>query len=205
MKEVVLFIEGGGDSKRSRQPLRLGFRAFVGSFPSGVNNSRRPRIVLCGTRRNAFDQFRLNSGSPESCCLLLVDSEGPVQSLPAEHLRITDKWQFESIDPEMVHLMVQAMEAWFIADKAALQEYYGNEFNVNALPKRQEVEEIPKEDLKPSLREATKSTTKGKYHEIKHASEILERLNRDTIRKAAPHCNRLFRKLEEIYNAESES
>jgi len=34
------------------------------------------------------------------------------------------------------------MEAWFLADKPALAEYYGNKFKAAALPQNPKIEEI---------------------------------------------------------------
>ena len=45
------------------------------------------------------------------------------------------------------HLMVQCMETWFLADKDGLAAYFGQGFNRNALPGRQEIEDVAKDDL----------------------------------------------------------
>lgn len=58
--------------------------------------------------------------------------------------------------------MVQAMEAWFIADVETLKKFYGNGFKENSLPKTSNVEIITKDSLEPSLKNATRNTTKGK-------------------------------------------
>jgi hypothetical protein len=63
--------------------------------------------------------------------------------------------------------MAQMMEAWFHADKGALQKFDGNRFEENALAKNPKVEEIPKKDLEDGLRAATKNTTKGNYFDNK--------------------------------------
>jgi hypothetical protein len=44
--------------------------------------------------------------------------------------------------------MVQAMEAWFLADREALAEFYGNGFSAQNLPgSPTNIEAIPKDDL----------------------------------------------------------
>jgi hypothetical protein len=57
---------------------------------------------------------------------LLVDSEGPVGkgSTPAVYLSARDGWDFTVLRDNHVFLMVQAMEAWFLADRRALADYY---------------------------------------------------------------------------------
>lgn len=47
--------------------------------------------------------------------------------------------------------MVQAMEAWFIADADKLKEFYGRDFNENAIPKDRDIERIEKSRLDSAL------------------------------------------------------
>lgn len=91
--------------------------------------------------------------------------------------------------------MAQTMEAWFIADLPALQNFYGQNFNSNPIPGTANVEQINKQVLNASLVEATRKTQKGVYHKIKHGSELLKRIDSGKVRHAAPHCERLFIKL----------
>ncbi len=46
---VKLYVEGGGDTASLKTACREGFTTFI--TKSGVQN--RPRIVACGSRRNA--------------------------------------------------------------------------------------------------------------------------------------------------------
>jgi hypothetical protein len=73
--------------------------------------------------------------------------------------------------------MVQAMEAWFIADIDTLKKFYGQGFRETSIPRNLNVEKIDKDSLEPSLKEATRNTVKGEYQKIQHASELLELLN----------------------------
>jgi hypothetical protein len=99
--------------------------------------------------------------------------------------------------------MAQAMEAWLIADVETLREYYGPDFNANPIPRNANVEQIDKNQLKRALTDATRKTTKGKYDEVKHACEILQKLDVVKVRKAAFHCDRLFKTLIEKMDANS--
>ena len=92
--------------------------------------------------------------------------------------------------------MVQTVEAWLVADPEALAGYYGQRFRRNALPKRDDVEAIPKDQLYGSLERATAETQKGSYHKIRHCADLLGLLNRDRVRQRARHCDLLFRTLE---------
>ena len=94
------------------------------------------------------------------------------------------------------------MEAWFIADLEALNAFYGQKgFNPNPIPKHNNVEEIDKDKLLSILQEATKGTSKKAYHKVKHALSLLERLHEETVRRKAPHRERLFAMLEKIIDA----
>jgi predicted metal-dependent HD superfamily phosphohydrolase len=69
------------------------------------------------------------------------------------------------------------MEAWIVADVDALVKYYGQGFARNVLPVRQNLEDEPKLDLYDKLARATRNTQKGEYGKIKHASQILQRID----------------------------
>ncbi len=101
----------------------------------------------------------------------------------------------------MIHLMVQFMETWIVADPQALAEYYGQGFHATRLPGRRNLEKEPKTSVERALREATRSTGKGVYHKIRHASELLKRLNRTRVVDRCRHCKRLFKVLDGIIEA----
>jgi hypothetical protein len=88
--------------------------------------------------------------------------------------------------------MVQAVEAWMIADREAIRDYFGDGFNENALPKRRNPEEIPKDDLKDALDQAGRNSKTRGYHEIVDGTRIIERLDPVVVRSKCPSCRRLF-------------
>ncbi len=88
--------------------------------------------------------------------------------------------------------MVQTMESWFVADIDALDRFYGHGFHRNRLPGNPGVEEIDRHTLASNLRDATRGTSKGEYHKIQHARSLLEMVDVNKVRRAAPHCRRLF-------------
>jgi hypothetical protein len=94
--------------------------------------------------------------------------------------------------------MVQAMEAWFLADIDTLKKFYGQGFRENSIPRNLNVEKIDKDSLEPSLKEATRNTVKGEYQKIQHASKLLELLNVAKVREASHYCDRLFTTLAQI-------
>ena len=95
-----------------------------------------------------------------------MDSEAPVTAGKAicAHSRDQDGWTNVMPD-EQVHLRVQCMEAWFLADRAALEEYYGHEFSASGLPGNPSTERIPKKDVLDGLKEASRITSKRAVQE----------------------------------------
>lgn len=202
MTEIRLYIEGGG-GKESKARLRLAFSRFLGEIQEEARRRRvRWQIVLCGSRSQTYEDFRLALRThPDAWNLLLVDAERPVTRTPQGHLTEPapdgDGWNLSSITDEQCHLMVQAMEAWLIADPEALAAFYGQGFAANALPKTKNVEKIPKDRLASSLANATRNTQRREYHKTRHAPQILERLDPGKVRSRASHCERLFTTINE--------
>ena len=129
---------------------------------------------------------------------MLVDSENQVNNAPFRHLADQDGWNLQESQNEQCHLMVQAMESWLIADVEALKKFYGQDFNDRSIPGNRDVEAISNNEVGMALKAATRNTSKGKYHKIHHGPKILELLDVTKVRKAAPHCDRLFTTLSEI-------
>jgi hypothetical protein len=84
------------------------------------------------------------------------------------------------------------MEAWFLADRDALIEFYGPEFLADSLPGQANIEQIPKRSLVPKLNHASRKSSKGKYHKAKHGFALLTLINPQKLREASPHAGRLF-------------
>lgn len=107
---------------------------------------------------------------------MLVDADAPIEQSvsPRQHIQNQHGCDLKDADDEQCHLMVQLMEAWFTADHEALQSFYGKGFNVDALPKHSDVEQVSKDTIMQSLKSATRRTQKGEYHKIKHGAELLE-------------------------------
>ena len=190
-----LYVEGGGDQKPSRTKCRQAFRAFL--LNAGLEG-RLPRIFASGGRQQAYDDFRhaLGTSRDDVLVVLLVDSEGPVanDAGPWRHLKDRDSWDKpDGADDDHVHLMVQCMEAWFLADRAALARYFGDGFNESSLPHRAEVEDVSKQDLQHGLHTATRnSRRKGAYQKGRDSFSILAELNPNKVASASPHAKRFL-------------
>jgi len=127
--------------------------------------------------------------------ILLVDSETAVSAQsPWDHLAHQDHWDKpQGATDDHAHLMVQCMEAWFVVDRDCLAQYFGQGFTLNALPARNDVEDIPKNDLINGLIDATRHTrTKGEYKKGRDSFAILERIDPTLVTQASPYANRLI-------------
>ena len=189
MTAIAIYVEGGGDHPGPE--LRVGFDTLLKAQKEAARARRlRWSVVLCGGRRATCDAF-LDAvrTEPEVVNVLLVDSEGPVAAETGDatkdagerrqHLKTRDGWNLDDVDEERIHLMVQCTEAWIVADPEALAAFYGQHFKMKSLPTRQNLEEEPKQDLCDKLDRATsdKRSTKGRYAKIRHASELLKRID----------------------------
>jgi hypothetical protein len=100
----------------------------------------------------------------------------------------------------MAFLMVQAMEAWFLADREVLAAFYGDGFLANSLPgSPREIESVPKGDLEPALKHASGPTkTKGPYQKVKHGFALLALINPSKVENASPHAASFHRFLRRL-------
>lgn len=198
VREILIYVEGGGDRSDSKAAIREGFNNFLRPLRDLARaNGLRWSLTACGGRNAAFDAFRRAAEDhPDSFLVLLVDSEAPVAVEPRKHLRDRDGWNLAELSPENCHLMVQTVEAWLIADPETLARFYGQRFLHGALPRRRDVEAIAKDDLVRALDRATARTQKGRYHKISHCADLLGLLDRNRVRARARHCDLLFTTLE---------
>lgn len=199
---VKIYVEGGGDhNKALRTRCRQGFSAF---FEKAGLEKRMPSVVVCGGRQQAYEAFQTAhlDNREDRFPILLVDSEAPVTAENSwGHVknRVGDGWtRPQGASDDQLHFMVQAMEAWFYADKEALQQYYKNDFHVRAMSPRTDVEDIPKAELFLGIRQATKDCRKGEYSKGAHSFEILSKIDPARVRRSSAHADRLLSVLDRV-------
>jgi len=198
VNEIRIYVEGGGDQRSGKAAIQEGFSKFLSPLKEMARQRRiRWNVIACGPRNAAFDAFGIALKiHREAFNVLLVDAEGAVSHAPWDHLRQRDGWPVPGISDDNCQLMVQIMEAWLISDLVALANFYGHQFNLNTIPKQEDVESVDKTDLTSALRSATQNTQKGEYHKIRHGPKILALMDRQKVRFRARHCERLFSILE---------
>ena len=204
MRGVAIYMEGDGSRAADRAALRQG----MDGFPSPLKNAARKRslpwkVVPCGSREDTYRRFRngVENSDHGETQVLIVDSEAKV-TLPAQaHLRNRDGWDLSFTLEQTIHLMVQVMETWIVADPGAIARYYGQDFDVRRLPRRPDLEQEPKASVAKALKDATKRSAKGAYHKTRHAGELLKRLDQARVKDRCRHCKRLFGALGGIIEA----
>lgn len=192
--KVAIYMEGGGQGKNSKDDLRRGMESFLTEIKDACRERKwHWKLVCCGSRNEAYKGFRNAQASADAgIVVLLVDSEASVQLTPAGHLTWRDGWKLQESDDARIHLMVQTMETWIVADRDALGRYYGQGFHGNAIPDHLNLEAVSKHDIAKGLSLATEKTQKGEYHKIKHARQLLGLISPKTVRKRCLHCEMLF-------------
>ncbi|MCP4662278.1 MAG: DUF4276 family protein [bacterium] len=199
-----LFVEGGGNNNSA---LKTECRRALSKLLKAAGfEGRLPRIVPCGGRRHAYDQFctAVQNLEEHDLAVLLVDSEVAVaESSPWTHVkqREGDGWDKpDDASDDQLHLMVQCMEAWFLADREAMREFFGDGYREKALPPvTGQIENVSKTDMYSKLKAATKDTkTKGAYGKGEHSFKLLARLDPDLVRKASPWAERFFSTLDTL-------
>jgi hypothetical protein len=206
VNEVRIYAEGGGGGKDTKAAIRRGFGEFLRQLRALARDRRiRWNIIACGPRNAAFDAFKTALRTHAAAFnVLLVDAEGAVNQTPWGHLQERDGWNHQHVADDHCHLMVQMMEAWFVADIDTLESFYGNGFRRQAIPARNEVEAIDKAILETALQNATRDSCKGPYHKIRHGSKLLCLIDSQIVRSKASHCERLFGTLAHKIEAEEE-
>ena len=209
---VKLYVEGGGDSNALKTACREGFSKFLGK--AGLAG-RMPRVVACGSRADAYDSFCTAISNGEAA-MLLVDSEAPVAAdaqqgdgtkredwerwQPWLHLkqRQGDGWDKPTGSEDVhCHLMVQCMEAWLMADRETLKQFFGQGFKENSLPAAANpIEKTGKQQLYDALAKATSGCkTKSAYGKGEHSFKLLALVDPAKVVAASPWARRFIETL----------
>ena len=190
VSEIRIYFEGD-------RRLRPGLEAFL---KPAIDLARERRVrfkaVAGGSTDETIKDFLDGvQDYPGALIILLVDSDRRDDGNLVAAVKSRSSWNTRlgaAVHEEQIHSMVQVMESWFLADKSAVERYYGNRFQSNRLPQDLNVEQIPKDDVIRGLEGATRNTSKKKYHKTRHATALLQAIDPAKVRNAAPNCDRLF-------------
>jgi hypothetical protein len=204
--DVFVYAEGGGkgnDSSASQAEFRQAFAAFFSKTLLGT--TRRPRVVTCGGRDQAFAMFTTAIAQGKNA-LLLVDSEDNVAPAhepppagnwqPWAHLSLRDGWQKPArANDDDCHLMAPCMESWFLADWTAVGGFFGQGFTAAPLPTGP-IEAVAKQDVYTALKQASKDCkTKAVYGKGAHSFKLLSLIDPTRVMAASPWAARFVQEL----------
>jgi hypothetical protein len=179
--EIRIYFEGN-------KALRSGFEVFFSDLRTAAREARST-LELIAAKDGLSDYRKAERTHGKAWNLLLKDSEQP---MPANPRQLCEQHGINAEYENRVFWMVELMEAWFLADPDVLGAYYGQGFGRNAIGNPADVERIPKVEVLNRLKQATRNTTKGEYHKVKHAPFLLEKLDSIQVRGRAEHCRQLF-------------
>jgi len=195
---VTVYVEGGGTGNL-RNECRKGFCDFL---KRAGFKGRMPKFFPSGGRGSVYKDYRDAIKNNEEA-MLLVDSENAISPeyqkgesdtwKPWAHLKTNkqDLWEKpKGAKDTDCHLIVQAMESWFLADRDAIKAFFGQGFNENALPSAP-VEEVTKDTLYNALKQATRACkTKAAYGKSEHSFKLLAAINPEKVTHASPWAKR---------------
>ena len=212
---VTVYVEGGGDRAQLQAQCRKGFQELLDKAGFG---GRLPRVVACGARSSAFRDFKMAlrkrvEREDDEYPILLVDSEGPVADDNQPDANPSGAWLHLSGPPDrwprpscaeddQAQLMVTTMETWLLADKQTLIAYFfptsmnGNAMNASALLPDTDLESRRKREISDALRNATQSSSKGRYHKGNHSFDLLGRIAPEELKSRLPHFRRFVETLD---------
>ena len=189
---ITLYVEGGGHGRDGKAALRQGFDILLAKQKLRARDRQwRWRLTMCGSRSEAYRAFtHAVKDRLAGVVGLLVDSEGPVfDASPGgrvTHLAGRDGWDLAGAPADSVHLMIQCMETWLVADAAALAAVYGQGFQARSLSSRRDLDGESKADVLASLDRATRRTARAGYGKIRDASAVLGKSSPETIAARCP-------------------
>ena len=200
---VALYVEGGGDDKDLKSECRRGFAKLLANMGF---KGRLPKIVACGPRNDAYDDFRTALGQGLRHPIMLIDSEDLVNETNApnnpsgawNHLTACDKWQRpKAASDDQAQLMVTTMETWLVADPSAVIKHFPGMSDKKSLPSV-DLESRTKKDILAALNKATSGSQKGEYKKGRDSFDLLGKLNPEELKTKLPYFRRFAKALDAI-------
>lgn len=194
VERITIHFEGDGR-------LKPGFRKLFERHADRARGNRiRFKVVAGGSNAETVKDFLMSCRrNPSDLNVLLVDSEAPAPNAAdaIQQLRSRGYWEDANaaVNDGQINFMVQAMEAWFIADPRALARHFGNRFNADGLPSPRNAESISPKDLTDSIDQALRAVggrRRRKYDKARDGARLLELLDETTVRQNCPNFGRLM-------------
>jgi hypothetical protein len=199
--KVVLYVEGGGDTRALQAPARQGMQQFLTLMGY---QGKLPKVVFCGGRSEALRDFSIaqqKAGSGTEI-LLLVDSEGPLppQAKPSQYLGSRDGWSPpNNVSEENIHFMVQVMESWFLTQTEVFTAHFGGCLQRSRLPGVPPAgpEGVAKATMLKGVADAAADCPKG-YEKRRDGFELLGKLQREPLETKCPYAQRFLKRMDSL-------
>lgn len=195
--EVCIYLEGSGPKREQQARCRKAFQELCKKMGY---EGKMPTFKASGTREQAYEDFKnALKRNPQAINILVVDSEDPVKNLSPDphsdtawiHLNLRDGWiRPTDTQPYQALIMATSMETWIATDKEALKNFFGKDFQENALPSLPTIETQHRKDIFHKLEHATRNCTK-KYQKGDTSFKILETLDPKTLHQHLTQFQRL--------------
>lgn len=198
MREIKVYVEGGGSTRYTKIPFREGFDAFFLYLKDlAFEHDCSLTFVPCGGIEETFRNFDLAlTNNSDLINMLLVDADGSVINNASPKSHLSSRWHNSNATDKQCHLMVQIMESWFFANIDVLYDFYGIDRNNNSpldiYQNIQNIQNLDKSIIRQTMLDISKCSSYGDYEEygkVKQAVEILKELNLDIVREKASHCD----------------
>lgn len=177
-RAVYIFFEGPPGNTPAARACRVAFRNY---FTLLGLKGRLPKLIPCGGRNRAFNQFCNAVKDPPTekdiLPVLLIDSEMAVKvtdlECPRNFFRRNGMQLPKDVTNEQLHLLVQCFETLLVTDRAAVEKILGGQgFRSKELPKHASLEQVAVDEILQCLADA--SGVKGKkYQKGRHSFAIL--------------------------------
>jgi hypothetical protein len=199
VSELKLYVEGGNPpGARVPKDLTVRLRQALGEFVAkALGAGAGVSAEFAGGRSQALSAFvEARRAVPGAPSILLVDSERAMPhpseewQIPSDLTRSAD-WDQDVCEERLVHLMVEAMEAWFLSDRGALRSVFPK-LDESGLPDPACSEALSKADHHAALSEAADTG----YSKTKHSPKLLAALDPATVRRHCAWCERFLGFLE---------
>jgi hypothetical protein len=191
--KATIYLEGGGNSKELHARCREGFRRLLES--AGFRN-RMPRLVACGGRGAAFNDFaNALRGRRAAYIAMWIDSEDQLSDPEQvwDHLKSRDGWERPvGSTGDQVLLMTTSMETYLVADRAALRAHFGSQLRESNLPPLVNLEERDRHDVQQRLIAATRDCSNS-YAKGRRSFEILGKVTPQILEDLLPSFARVKR------------
>ena len=155
-------------------------------------------LVASGGRGDAWNDFRDEHADADGdyYVALLIDSERPMEDIDRTWAHLSagrDNWtRPPNARDDQVLFMTTCMETWIAADRATLQDYFGDGFRPDELPELDGLEERRPGFMNDSLRAATQDCS-PQYSKGPVSFELLGSLNPNAIQVLLPSFQRARR------------